>query len=35
MESGKTSPNLSTLLKILRKLGLRFSIHSVQNPVRY
>ncbi|WP_367228733.1 helix-turn-helix domain-containing protein [Succinivibrio sp.] len=35
IESGKTSPNLSTLLKILRKLGLRFSINSVLNPVRY
>ncbi|WP_363668225.1 helix-turn-helix domain-containing protein [uncultured Succinivibrio sp.] len=35
MESGKTSPNLSTLLKILRKLGLSFSINSVLNPVRY
>ena len=35
IKSGKTSPNLSTLLKILRKLGLRFSIHSVLNPVRY
>ncbi|HAR79310.1 MAG TPA: transcriptional regulator [Succinivibrionaceae bacterium] len=35
IESGKTYPNLSTLRKILRKLGLRFSINSVPNTVRY
>ncbi|MGN1281916.1 MAG: helix-turn-helix domain-containing protein [Succinivibrio sp.] len=34
IESGITSPNLSTLLKIFSKLGLRFSVTSMPNPVR-
>lgn len=31
IESGKTSPNLSTLLKIFNKLGLKFSIAPILN----
>lgn len=29
IESGKSSPNLSTLLKIFRQLGLNFSVYPV------
>ena len=31
IESGKTIPNLSTLLKIFNKLGLRFSVQPRTN----
>jgi len=34
IESGLTSPNLSTLLKIFNKLGLRFSVTTLFNSVR-
>lgn len=30
IESGKSSPNLSTLLKIFRQLGLSFSVQPLQ-----
>ncbi len=32
IESGKSTPNLSTLLKIFRQLGLSFNIEPVSQP---
>lgn len=32
IESGKSTPNLSTLLKIFKQLGLSFSIHAASPP---
>lgn len=32
IESGKSTPNLSTLLKIFRQLDLSFTIHTVSRP---
>ncbi|WP_242952925.1 helix-turn-helix domain-containing protein [Butyrivibrio sp. TB] len=34
IESGKTTPNLSTLLKIFNKLGLSFSVQPTVNIAR-
>ena len=34
IESGKTTPNLSTLLKIFHQLGLSFSVQPSINMVR-
>lgn len=32
IESGKSTPNLSTLLKIFKQLGLHFTIQSASKP---
>ncbi len=32
IESGKSTPNLSTLLKIFRQLGLSFTVNPVSPP---
>lgn len=34
IESGKTTPNLSTLLKIFDKLGLSFKVQPINNPAK-
>ncbi|MBQ3372446.1 MAG: helix-turn-helix transcriptional regulator [Oscillospiraceae bacterium] len=34
IESGKSSPNISTLLKIYNQLGLRIDVHPVQHTAR-
>ena len=34
IESGKSSPNISTLLKIYNQLGLRIDVHAVQHTAR-
>ena len=34
IESGKSSPNISTLLKIYNQLGLCIDVHPAQQPVR-
>ena len=32
IESGKSSPNITTLLKIFNQLGLSIDVHPVQQP---
>ena len=34
IESGKSTPNVSTLLKIYSQLGLSIEVHPIQPPVR-
>ena len=35
IESGKSSPNITTLLKIYNQLGLSIDVHPVQQPAHF